>query len=653
MLQPGVKEMKFGSQLHQDILTALTARLDFSRLRMTDFHDKWRKAEEAELAYMPTKDNDQLRKGKKEQGDPNYVTIVVPYNYALLQSAHTYWTSVFLSRQPVFQFQGRHGEGELQVQALESLIDYQLLVGEWLPPLFIWLHDVAKYGVGVLWSYWDETTETISKIVEQPKEIFGIPIPGTSERKHVTESVPGYQGNRLFNVRPFDFFPDPRVPLWNLQKGEFCGRIYDMSWNDLIKGEREGRYYNIDAVWRNAQRDMDRDASSSQMQMPFDYLRASSYALDDLDKGFNEMLDIVVDLSPFDWKLGSRKTNEKWAFTVANRGTVIGAQPLGMYHNRFPAHPLQYEVEGYQVLARSMMDIIQPLNDTLTWLVNAHFYNVRAALNDQVVIDPSLVEMRDVDSPGPGKVWRLKPAAYGMDPGKVYSQMRVADVTQTHMQDTRFVTDLMQRVTGAFDPIQGAVTQGGRKSATEIRTSSSMGANRLKTEAEWFSAVGFGPMSKILVQATQQMYTTEKRFRIVGDMAQPNMARQISSADIQGFFDYIPVDGTMPVDRFAMASLWRELMGEMRQMPEIYMQYDIGRIFEYVAQLVGLRTIKQFKIQTMSPEQIAMQRAQGNIVPMTGGGGGRGRASKGGNAGPGGATGIQSPPQVSGMGPVA
>jgi hypothetical protein len=68
-------------------------------------------------------------------------------------------------------------------------------------------------------------------------------------------------------------------------------------------------------------------------------------------------------------------------------------------------------------------------------------------------------------------------------------------------------------------------------------------------------------------------------------------------------------------------------------------QYDLGRIFEWVAQISGLKNITQFKIELGSPEMLQQQAMMGNLVPMGGGG------TKA--AGP---SGIPEPKQVSGMG---
>jgi hypothetical protein len=86
---------------------------------------------------------------------------------------------------------------------------------------------------------------------------------------------------------------------------------------------------------------------------------------------------------------------------------------------------------------------------------------------------------------------------------------------------------------------------------------------------------------------------------------------------ISGFFDYVPVDGTMPIDRMAQANLWKELMAGLRMMPpEISQQYDWGRIFAWVAQLGGLKNINQFKVQVVPDAQLAAQAQAGNVIPM-------------------------------------
>jgi hypothetical protein len=123
---------------------------------ITEKEEVWRQAEERILAYLPERDVDAVRKTAREGGLPQYTTIQIPYSYGVLMAAHTYLTSVFMGRNPVFQYSGRHGESAQQVQAMEALIDYQVCVGGMLPPMYTWIYDALKYGFGVVGVYWDE-----------------------------------------------------------------------------------------------------------------------------------------------------------------------------------------------------------------------------------------------------------------------------------------------------------------------------------------------------------------------------------------------------------------------------------------------------------------------------------------------------------------
>jgi hypothetical protein len=107
--------------------------------------------------------------------------------------------------------------------------------------------------------------------------------------------------------------------------------------------------------------------------------------------------------------------------------------------------------------------------------------------------------------------------------------------------------------------------------------------------------------------------------RRVGNLALEAGERflNVQPDDIQGFFDFVPVDGTLPIDRMAQANLWKELMGSLRMMPpQVAMGYDWTRIFAWVATLAGLKNISQFKVQMVPDAQLAAQAQQGNVIPL-------------------------------------
>src|SRR5215470_9107689 len=138
------------SPLHAFLKERIQNRVNLGKKGQQRYHDRWIRAENVTLAYMPESEQDMARRNLRGLGSPRYTTIMIPYTYGMLMSAHTYWTSVFFARAPIHQYMGRHGEAEMQVMALEALVGYQVETGMMIPPYYIWLYDAGKYGHGVL-----------------------------------------------------------------------------------------------------------------------------------------------------------------------------------------------------------------------------------------------------------------------------------------------------------------------------------------------------------------------------------------------------------------------------------------------------------------------------------------------------------------------
>jgi hypothetical protein len=626
------KEIPFESDLHKMVLKSLSSRIDLAEKGFSSQRDKFTKAEDTVLAYIPESDMDKKRRSAREnRGEPKYTTIKLPYTYALLMSAHTYLTSVFFGRTPVHQFAGRHGETEEQCDALEALIGYQVQVGTMLGPYYIWLYDTLKYGAGAIEEYWCDEQVQFTTIEEAPDPTD--PMGEKTIKQQVRVTMPGYSGNRIANIRPTDFLPDPRLPVGRFQEGEFVFVRKKLSWETIVKRQKQGYYMNIDAL-KGASRSSNYFAAgqnqrvASNLQTPEDNMTIVDTSIEGSEHpAVVYVYEGCVSIIPAEWKLGNSDFPEKWMFTITqDKSTIMGAQPHGAMHCKFPYEVLEAEVEGYGTWGRGLPDVIEPVQNTLDWLINQHFFNVRAALNNQFIIDPSKIVAKDAEDGGPGFVYRLRPEAYGTDVRQYFHQVPVADMTRGHVADMQTMLGIGERITGINDQIMGVLNAGGRKTATEVRTSTGFGVNRMKTLGEYMSGTGFSNHAQKLVQNTQQYYQDSKKFKIAGNLLtdmQPGAAKNFMQVDpqtIQGFYDFVPVDGTLPVDRLALANLWKELLLQMRTVPGLTMQFDLGRIFAHVANLAGIRNLNQFKIQVGSPESLLQQADKGNIVPIRPGG---------------------------------
>lgn len=611
-------KLRYGSAKHQRILEALRARKKRAKDKVEERSADFEEYEELFDAYIPETTDAKLRKERMKQGDPDYYTVVIPYSYAALLTAHTYWTSVFLSRTPVMQYTGRHGEPQMKVQAVEAIMDYQMMVGGMLGPLYHWMHDAPKYGYAVLYDYWDKEVIQTSRIVEEPISVFGVPLPGKSKRVKQTSRTVGYIGNRLMNVHPIHFWPDWRVPMVDYQKGEFVARYVELSWNQLIKGRHQEKYFNLDIVERMAHSDEWDDSSweggrTTELPDEEEYEVSMEIADVEMQKGF----EIIIELVPKEWELGTSNYPEKWVFTVIGDKVIVEARPYARAHDKFPYSILPMDFDAYKLFSTSMLERLRPLNDVMTWLFNQHFFNVRSSLSNNFIFDPSRVVVKDLNRRGVSKLIRLKESAYGTDIRSVIQQIPVHDVTNNHLSEAANVSELFNKVFGINDNLMGQIHQGGRKTATEIRTSSTFGINRLKTVAEYWSAVGFMPMAQRLLQNTQELYDEEQQFKIAGQLAGDAQFINVDPMTIAGMYDFVPVDGTMPIDRYAQANLWKEILMGVSKMPQVAGRYDLGGIFSWMSQLAGLKNIKQFEVSVIPDQAMAQQAQAGNIVPMS------------------------------------
>lgn len=610
-------DIKWDSPLHKKLVAKIDSRIKLAIKGQELMYEQWREAEDTTLAWVPESEADAIRDQKREiKGLPTYTTIQVPYSYALLMSAHTYWTSVFFSRSPVHQFTGRHGEGEMQIQAMEALIGYQYEVGQFCTPYYIWLYDCGKYGMGVIGTYWEKTVLNYGQLVEMADPAN----PDKVTLYQTTQEIPGYEGNCVYNVSPWDFLPDPRVPVKLFQTGEFVAVRKRLGWNQILQRQKSGYYMNMDRL--ALQLSLSKmtnvggaDQGSRVLQRP---LLNEELAVDENQKhpAGAVLYEFYVNLVPSEWGVGNTNYPQIWVFTITeDRGLLIGACPLGMVHCKFPFDVIENEVEGYGLYSRGIPEIMEPIQNTVDWLLNSHFYNVRQSLNNQFIVDPSKLVIKDVQNTGPGFIWRLRPEAYGTDLNTMFKQVEVIDVTRAHMSDFQAMFGIGERTIGINDQIMGSMGGNQRKTATEVRTTTAFGINRLKTISEYMSGMGFSPHSQKLVQTSQQMYSAQAKLRRVGSFAQEAGEQfiNVSPEDIVGFYDLVPVDGTLPIDRMAQANLWKDMLSSLQRMPpQVLMSYDWGRIFGWVAQIAGLKNINQFKIQVLPPGMAP----QGNVVPL-------------------------------------
>lgn len=607
----------------------------------------WEQAEKMNQMFIPKAEAE--RRAKEDREDMSFTTITIPYSYAMLLAQHTYLASIFLSRNPIFQYQGRNGTAQQSVLEMESVVDYQVENGGMAVPLYIALYDLLAYGVCACFTTWEDKTSYLTAYGTRTKMANGLPImengiPQEEDFEEV-QQVRGYRGNTVFNCKPKDLIVDPSVSFLNFQKGQFIGRRLQMAIGDLQDAAIDGKYFNTENL--TASSGKENDVYGDNQALTETAEPGTSVSLDHKAmKGFVNLYEVYMKVIPKNLGLGINDRQEIWVFTVADKRTLIGAAPAGWIHGQFPVDICTAEYDGYTLSSRGTPEIARPLNRTMDWLINSHMYNVEKAVNNEFIFDPSAINLRDFLDPKPGKRIRMRPEAYGRDPKDLIHQFSQYDYTRTHLQDVAFVEALFQRVFGINEQMLGALSQGGRKTATEVRSSTGFALNRLKVFSEFVSKQFFAPLSMKLVSNSRQMYTTEDKF-MIAENKQSSEYREFTVDEIAGAFDYAAVDGSMPIDRFAMVALLKEALMAAVQLPGIAGRYDVASLFEHIMQMAGIKNMSNFEI--VSDEKVKQEAALGNMVVRGGMNGQAGGAGVPPGAGAGPVAGVDP---VAGMGPV-
>jgi hypothetical protein len=288
------------------------------------------------------------------------------------------------------------------------------------------------------------------------------------------------------------------------------------------------------------------------------------------------------------------------------------------------------EFDGHSAVPLGRLEIVQGLQTFADFLYNSHMVNVRKAINNMFVVDPELINMNDLRSPSAGKYIRLRREAWGKGVDGAIKQLDIVDITRTHMNDMGTVTNVIERMLGTPDALQGMLTPSNDRSATEFQETRNSALGRLEKVARITSLQLMHDIGYMMASQTQQFMSEEQYFRLVGDTA-TDLARitgrdtgdrvSVNPLDILVDYDIIVNDGSIPTS--GNANAWAAMMQVVGGNPELASQFDVVRIFQYWATLQGARNVSDFikaggtvRSNVLPDEEVARQAEAGNIVPL-------------------------------------
>lgn len=591
---PPIEALHPDKELHPVVLQYLIQRLDMSERKMSRFYARWRVREQQLQAYIDLPKYDKQLKEMNESGAPPVITaLTIPYAYSTISTIATYMTHAFTGRKPIFQTASNNAAAAQAAPNMETVLQYQsdsrFMIKRWMQ----FFKDAETYGVAAMKNFWE--VEKRLRTVRTSATMLG-------EGKATRELRTVYEGNELENIDPFMFFPDPRVPMSEVsQRGEFVFWREFTGKHELHRDMDDFGYRYLDNLGAMPQNVSTAGVSARSLVTGGEPHPGAAKDSRDTNNAFVQKDECSIWIIPS--KLVNPKTKkplgkgtrpELWLFTIINKKKIIRAIPLEYDHGQHPIVTVEPHSVGYGFGHMSTADYLSPLQDAASWFLNSHIYNVRSVLNNMFVVNPAMVEMSDIRDPKPGKVIRLKRSAMGQDVRTAIFQLQTQDVTRSHVQDLEAVIRMGDMLSSVNDNLRGIQDSGGRKTATEVRTAGEAGASRLAAQARMYSAQAFSPLAMQMSLNTQQFLSTEMEMRILGT----DKTIMIGPEQLVGDY-YFPIhDGTLPLDKVALLDVWKEiLLGCSRDM-QLRQEFNIGKIFEWTAELGGAKNIESFRNQS-------------------------------------------------------
>lgn len=622
-----IELLKPGSDHHGAVLNYLLLRLRDSEDKMSNFYSRWRWNEKRTQAYIDLPKYEQMLKESTQKGEPPKVTsMVMPYSFATISTIVTYLIQALAGRKPIFQVTTNNDRAVDAARMMELMLQYNCDHVRLISNLFQFLNDGELYGVGIMVTAWKQEKAKRTKWISAPSQGFlsmlGSAMGGQAQKKiRVREDSIVFEGTSVRAQDPFTFFPDPRVPMAQVnRRGEYVfWRTFEGK-HTLKLAEARGEFAWINNV--GTLKPSTRNSSNDTSYGPSD---RSLLAQGDAQPGLNQSTSgnmdyIQVDqgsiwIIPKELGLGESTLPEMWIFAIGNRTQIIQAQKLELDHGMHPVVVSEPYTMGYGFGQAGISDYLGPVQDTVSWFVNSHIHNVRTALNNMFVVDPSMVEMQDLKHPGPGKFIRLKRSAYGRDTRQALSQLQVMDVTRGHVADLDAFMRIGDALASVNDNLRGLQDSGGRKSATEARTSAEAAASRLAAHAKLISSQALADLAEQMSINYQQFMSESFYVTVVGKEKAISEPIRVLPEQLVGDFTFPINDGTLPLDRVALLDVWKEVLTAAMQDQELRSTYSIPKLFAYVAELGGAKNLESMQLRPT--EQVMQQVQAGNMVPMT------------------------------------
>ena len=577
---------------HSVLLQRLQRMITASHSVMQNRYGDWQEIDRTITSYIPTQTDEKGEASKKVKKE-----MIIPVMYAVYETMLAQLLASFADL-PLFKYSHVGPEDYRGTLLLEKWIENQSIYFKHQLAIHTMLSDTLRYGVGIVYPHW--TVVKGRKIKAVDDSFLGLSgVFGAGKKKKKLEWGTVYAGNKLENIDPYNYIPDPNVPIHNIQAAEYAGWRVRTNKTSLMDEERHNTdLFNVNYIGGNGltsayyynERDEKSGLSSD---------KADTMTSRPVDRTF-----LFVKLIPSDWGIGKKEYSELWLFEIAGDDLIISAHPMNLPYSEIPIAICATDFDGHSVSPVSRLEVNYGIQTVIDFLFSSRFENVKRTLNGMFVVNPWLINMKDMTKPGPGKLIRLRRQQFesnALDQG--VKQLETIDVTQGHIGDAQQMIELMYRSTGVNENMQGFMRyRGERKSATEARGAQLGSVTRVDRMVRVAAVMAFQDLARYCALNTQYFGDEKTYVKITGRL-EKDLAREfgpdgvngrveVNPIDIVVDFDVVPHDGSViGVDQ---AQVTLQLLQIISQSPEIAQQFDIPRLVMFAARNMGFPNVQDF-----------------------------------------------------------
>ena len=602
-------------------------------------------------AYAPLSKSDFE---KLEKGHPR--RFVLPMTATQVTTMTTFVCQTLFGQDTPHKVEGRGTEDEIPAEYVNGLLRWN---AEQQPTYllgYLWIQDALTFNRGIFYTTWRPIRKPVVEVVDVQEvdedgepllDEAGQPVTFQSTKMSFKESG-GFAGYDL--VSPYDWCCDPAVPLWRMQDGRFAGHRFKRPWIELkrrstlepdnpnyvfdwaveeLKTKKRPAADLISTIGSNSGTGgirSDTLMSRSQYERQRTVSPMTNDAANKEDPGTCDCVELWVRLVPADYDLSEDTEPVIWQFILAGDDTLLAAQPSTYAHDQFPYSVGEGRPSGHYQFSPSWAFMLKGLQDHIDWLKNRHQEALQRTVGNVFVADPDKVDLEDFLNPDKeGLIIPIKPAGRGMKISDMIQQIPIKDLTENFPAEMASFVSYSETVTGANNFMQGS--PGGADSATEFAGVQQMSAGRLASVARLLSVQGIVPQTRQIVSLFQQLLEIDQAVRYTSDpVSTPNTlvgikSLMVSRDSLQGEFDFIAHDGTLPGTDGRKVAAIAQIMQTAGMFPQIFApapgNIDPRQLVFAGAKAAGV-DVSQFTyddVGVTTGVQGAVSAATGGIVP--------------------------------------